>query len=174
MHCIGLSNGFGRKLNLCLFPLYLSCVRLIVQCFCNCQDLERLYCLPSSEFCFFSTFLYITGDSHSSGQDADRGVVVELQIHLMCPVHMLETFADLINFPARYLNSFQPFSEGAGTLPPRITWEFCLTNSLLMQRFTTMTALKLCLTSSNAALQWWHTMGLKFVSVVGSILQTLN
>lgn len=62
--------------------------------------------LPSSEFCFSSTFLYITGESHGSEQDADRRVVVELQIPLMCPAHTLKTFTELINFPDRCLNLF--------------------------------------------------------------------
>lgn len=46
-------------------------------------------------------------------------------------------------------------------LPPRITWEFCLTNYNLMQKATTLTALS----SSNATLQHWHNVGLKFVTV---------
>lgn len=58
IHCIGLSNGFGRKLNLCLFPLYLFSVRLIVQCFYNCQDLERLYSLVFWILFLFHLYLH--------------------------------------------------------------------------------------------------------------------
>lgn len=50
-------------------------------------------------------------------------------------------------------------------LPARITSEFCLTNYNLMQKSTTMSALTLCLTSSNATLKQWHNMSGEFVTV---------
>lgn len=101
IYSIVLSNG--REVSLCFCYIYL--VSGLYSVFLQLSGLRKVLFLLPSEFSSFSIFLYISGDSHSSRQNADHKVT-ELQVPLMCSAYMLKIFAELIHFLARRLNPF--------------------------------------------------------------------